>query len=58
MSNSKLIIVFTPGGMESHTIIADTEQEQEQIEGLLGQIKPCLDIADAILKRGDLGPTG
>jgi len=54
--NPKLIVVFTLEGMESHTINADTEQEQARMERLLSRIKPCLDVADAILKRGDLGP--
>ena len=56
--NPKLIVVFTPRGMECHSINADTEEEETLMQRLLGQISPCLDIADAILKRGDLGATG
>jgi len=48
----KLIVVFTLDGMKRHTINADTAEEQEQIQELLEQIRPCLDIAQAILKKG------
>jgi len=52
-TNPKLLVVFTPDGMVSNAISADTEQEQAQMEGLLSRIKPYLDEADSILKKGD-----
>ena len=52
-SPPRLIIAITPEGVESPVIHADTERDQIQMEGLLMKIAPCLNIADAILQKGD-----
>ncbi len=57
-SPPRLIIAITPEGVESPVIHAGTEEEQIQMQRLLGHIVPCLNIADAILQKGDLVATG
>ncbi len=54
----KIVVTFTPEGMEPPAIRADTEQEQAAAEELLELIRPCLDVADAILKKSSAGPRG
>ena len=49
----KLIVVFTPRGMECHSINANTEEEETRMQRLLGHIAPCLDVADRILRGKD-----
>ena len=58
MNKPKIVITFTPEGMDSPQIIAGIEQEQAQMEKLLDRIQPALDVADAILKRRSAGPRG
>ena len=54
----KIVVKFTLEGMEVPVISADTEQEQIQMQELLKRIQVCLDVADAIIKRGSSGPHG
>ncbi len=54
----KIVITFTLNGLESAVIQADNEGDQIKAEEARDSIAPCLEIADAILKKGDLGPTG
>ena len=56
--SSKIVVTFTLQGMEHPAICADTEQEQAAAEELLERIRPCLDVADAILKKSSAGPRG
>lgn len=53
----KIIVVFTPEGLESVRLSADTFEEQiaKQIED---QVGICLEVADAILKKRSAGPRG
>ena len=50
-TNPELILVFTPKGMKCHVFNTCTAEEEGQIRGLLEQIQPCLDIANAIIKQ-------
>ena len=52
----KIIIAVTTKGIEIPVINADTEQEQTEMEEVLKRIQPCLDVADAILKKSDPRP--
>jgi len=54
----KIIVTFTVEGLESVVVQADNEENQIKAEQARDSIVPCLEIADAILKKGDLGPTG
>ncbi len=58
MNKPKIVITFTPERMDSPQIIADTEQEQAVAEELLDRIQPALDVANAIIRKGDPGPQG
>jgi len=58
MNKPSILVVFTSEGMEPPVINADTEQEQVQMEEILRRIQPCLDVADAIIKRSSAGPKG
>jgi len=58
MNRPSILVVFTSEGMESSVINADSEQEQLQMDELLDRIRPCLDVADAILKKTSAGPKG
>ncbi len=55
---STIVVTITPQGINSPVIHTDTEEEQIRMQGLLAQIAPCLDVADAIVKKADLGVTG
>ena len=55
---STIVITLTPEGVELPVIHADTEEAQAQMKGLLGQIKPYLDVVDAIIKKTSAGPRG
>lgn len=55
---TKVNVSFTLQGLASVQVVADTEQEQEFGTELLKQIRPCLDVADAILKKTNAGPRG
>lgn len=55
---SKIILSITLQGLESIDVQADTEQDQVVLEQLLNRIQPCLDVADAILKKTSAGPRG
>jgi len=54
----RIVVTFTSEGMKPLVISADTEGEQIQMEEWLEKIQPCLDVADAIIKKGDPGPKG
>ncbi len=54
----KVIVTFTPEGMNPPVISADSEQAQAKMDELLKRIQPCLDVADAILKRRSVGSKG
>jgi len=56
--NTKVIVVFTLGGLESVNIVANSEDEEKAGAKLLEPIRPCLDIADAIIKKVGSGPQG
>lgn len=56
--DSKIIVTFAPQGLASADICADTEKDQAALEELLDSIQPCLDVADAILKKTSAGPRG
>ena len=47
----EVIIRITREGMESIEPLATTEEEEKAVSELLEQIRPCLDVADAILKK-------
>ena len=57
-SKLKIVVTFTPEGMNPPVISADSEQDQAAAEELLERIRPCLDVADAILKKSSAGPRG
>jgi len=54
----QVVIRFTREGVQPSEILATSEAEEKTMRELLEKIQPCLDVADAILKKGDLGPTG
>ncbi len=56
--DSKIIVTFTPRGLASADICADTEKDQATLEELLDSIRPCLDVADAIIRKTDPGAQG
>ncbi len=56
--DSKIIVTFTPQGLASADICADTEKDQATLEELLDSIRVCLDVGDAILKKTNAGPRG
>jgi len=49
--NPRIVVTFTLEGMNPPVISGDSEQEQIQMEELLEKIQPCLDVADAIIKK-------
>lgn len=54
----RAIIIVTPEGVEPPEIQADTEQDQAHMAEALEKIQPCLDVADAIIKKTSAGPRG
>ena len=54
----RIVVIITPQGVESIDIHADTEQDQVVLEQLLDRIRPCLDVADAIIRKTDPGARG
>ncbi len=54
----EVIIRVTRKGMKSIEPLATTEEEEKGVSELLEQIRPCLDVADAILKKTSAGPRG
>lgn len=56
--NPKIKVIFGAGGIESVGVMASEEQEELAADEILKQIKPCLDVADAILKKTNAGPRG
>jgi hypothetical protein len=56
--NPKIVVVFTSGGLESVNILADDEDEERAGGKLLEPIRPCLDVADAIIKKVSAGAQG
>ena len=59
-ANNQLVIVIriTPEGLQPPETHASSESEEKAAIEILGRIQPCLDVADAILKKGDLGSQG
>ncbi len=55
---SKIILSITLQGLESIDVQADTEPDQLALEQLLDRIRPCLDVADAIIRKTDPGARG
>lgn len=56
--NPKINVIFGAGGIESIGVIASEEQEELAANEILKKIKPCLDVAGAILKKTNAGPRG
>ncbi|MCH7915714.1 MAG: hypothetical protein IH856_22205 [Deltaproteobacteria bacterium] len=56
--NPKLTVHITPRGIEPIEIQAAHEQEQAVAEELLERIRPCFDVADAIIKKMNSGLQG
>ena len=54
----KIIVHITPEGVGPIEIQAHTEREQAIASEILEKIQPCLDVADAILKKTSLGVLG
>ncbi len=54
----ELVIRITPEGVKSIEPLASTEQEEKEASALLERIRPCIDVADAIVKRTSAGPRG
>ena len=54
---SAIVITFTPRGIDLPVILADSEEAQIRMQGLLNNIAPCLDVASAIIKRDSTEPT-
>lgn len=59
-ANNQLVIVIriTPEGLQPPEIHASSESEEKAADEMLERIRPCLDVADAILKRTSAGPRG
>ena len=59
-ANSQLVIIIriTPEGLQPPEIQAGSESEEKVAIETLEKIQPCLDVADAILKRTSAGPRG
>ena len=55
---STIVVTITPQGVQPPVIHTDTAKAQAQMEKVRDLIQPCLEIADAIVKRADLGATG
>ena len=53
-----IVIRITPEGIQPPEIHADSESEQKAADEILERIRPCLDVADAIIKKGSPGPRG
>ena len=58
MIDPKIIVRIGLAGVESIDIQADNEQEQAAAEEVLNHIRPCFDVADAILKKTSAGLRG
>ena len=58
MNKPRVLVIFTEEGMEPTVIDADTEEEGIAMEKLLEKIQPCLDVINAIVKKGNPGPKG
>ena len=58
MKEPEIIVTFTLSGLKSAVIQADSEEDQIKAEEARDRIGPCLEIADAILKKASLGPRG
>lgn len=54
----RVIVVFTPEGLESVALSADTFEEQQIAKQIEDQVGICLEVADAILKKRSAGPRG
>jgi len=59
-ANSQLVIFIriTTEGLQAPEIHANSESEGKAAEEMLERIQPCLDVADAILKKSSAGPGG
>jgi len=53
-----ITIKISAQGVQSIEIQADSERDQAYAELIINQIRPCLDVADAILKKTNVGPRG
>jgi len=53
---AEIVVRIGADGVKSIEPLASTEQEEK--EALLERIRPCIDVADAILKRVSAGPRG
>ena len=58
MNKPKIIVRIGLTSVESIDIQADSEQEQAAAEEALNHIRPCFDVADAILKRSSAEARG
>jgi len=54
----EIIIHITPEGIAPPEIQVDTEPDQLALEQLLDRIRPCLDVAVAIIRKTDPGAQG
>ncbi len=58
-SNQLIIIIrITTEGLQPPEIHANSESEEKAADEMLERIQPCLDVADAILKKTSAGPRG
>jgi len=53
-----IIIRVTRDGLHPPEIQASNEADEKAAEEILSRIRPCLDVADAIIKKGNPGPKG
>ena len=58
MDEAKIIVTFTPEGIESIRTVADSEQEQTVAEEALDRVRPILDAVVAVLRKTSAGPRG
>ncbi len=58
MIEPKIIVRIGLTGVESVDIQENSESEEKAPDEILERIQHCLDVADAILKKGDLGSQG
>ena len=58
--DSQLVIILkiTPEGLQPPEIHTSSEAEEKAAVEILERIQPCLDVADAIIKKGDPGQRG
>lgn len=53
-----IVVTITSQGVEPPVIHTETAEAQTRMENICNLIQPCLDVADAIAKRADLGAMG